>query len=144
VNYVEELLGVSFVLLQAKIRRVVNAAERFSLTRGDIFNIGGDNYKGTKKSIIRLIWEVANYYTHHNDWSRKVWEDKKPGKEKIKALEQSRKTRRIIEKVGIERSSAGMRTAYKFFEIEWASDCTPLANKVQKWANAVYEKCANP
>jgi hypothetical protein len=35
-----------------------------------------------------------------------------------------------------------MRTAYDFFGIDWASDCTPLADKVQEWAKAVYDKCA--
>ena len=90
-----------------------------------------------------LIWAVGNYYKHCDEWDREVWEDN-TGEHESNALRQSRNTRRIVEKVGIEHlSTANMRTAYDFFEIDWASDCTPLADKVQEWANAVYEKCAN-
>jgi hypothetical protein len=95
---------------------------------------------------VELIWAVGNYYKHCDEWDGEVWEDNKAGEHESNALRQSRNTRRIIEKVGIQRSSTAgnMRTAYDFFEIDWASDCTPLADKVQEWANAVYQKCANP
>jgi hypothetical protein len=56
------------------------------------------------------------------------------------------RTRKIVQKVGISRSSTAgnMRTAYEFFGIDWESDCTSLADKVQEWAKAVYDKCTNP
>jgi hypothetical protein len=142
VNYIDELLGLSFVLLQAKIRRVSEAAS--PLTPSEARALGG-SYKNTGESLIELIWAVGNYYKHRDEWRKKVWEDKTAGEQQSSSLKQSRKTRRIIEKkVGIERYSTGMLTAYNFFEIEWASDCTPLAAKVQEWANAVSEKCGNP
>jgi len=144
VNYIEELLGLSFVLLQAKIRRVSEAAKASPLALSDACSLGGP-FKNTGKSLAELIWAVGNYYKHCDEWDREVWEDKKAGEQERNTLRQSRNTRRIIEKVGIQRSSTGnMRTAYDFFEIDWASDCTPLADKVQQWANGVYEKCANP
>jgi len=152
VNYIEELLGLSFVLLQAKIRRVGKAAAGVSkaaakaspLAPSNVRALGGP-YKDTGKSLAELIWAVGNYYKHCDEWNREVWEDKKADEQKNDSLKQSRNTRRIIEEVGIKRRSTGnMRTAYDFFEIDWASDCTPLAAKVQEWANAVYEKCANP
>jgi hypothetical protein len=144
VNYIEELLGLTFVLLQAKIRRVSESAKGSPLALSDARALGGP-YKDIGKGLVELIWEVANYYKHRDEWDREVWEDNKVGEHESNALRQSRNTRRIIEKVRIERSSSGnMRTAYNFFEIDWALDCTPLADKVQEWANAVYEKCVNP
>jgi hypothetical protein len=144
VNYIEELLGLSFVLLQAKIRRVSEAAKASPLALSDARAIG-DPYKSTGKSLVELIRAVSNYYKHRDEWDAELWENKKAGEDERNQLRQSRNTRRIVKKAGIERSSNGnMRTAYEFFEIDWASDCTPLADKVQKWANAVYEKCTNP
>jgi hypothetical protein len=144
VDYIEELLGLSFVLLQVKILRVSEAAEGFPLGLANARALG-DHYKDTGRSLVELIWAVANYYKHRDEWDADVWEDKKKGEQESKALRRSRHTRRAVEKIGIERSSTGnMRTAYNFFEIDWASDCTPLADKVQKWATAVYQKCNNP
>ena len=92
-----------------------------------------------------LVWEVANYYKHCDDWSSEVWdEDQKPEGAK---LSNSERTCRIVKKVGICRSLSSignMRAAYDFFEIDWASDCAPLADQVQEWAKAVYDKCATP
>ena len=247
VNYIEELLGLSFVLLQAKIRRVGEAAAKASLLarfanfdktqlpsvdqakakakqtqrgqqpeikircawqltktgeqfaqaiedrglilvyvsreeaakpinrqnralkegfavvdrRGNVYQVDqgttgdasnaralGGPYKDTGKSLAELIWAVGNYYKHCDEWDREVWEDKKAGEQESKALRQSRHTRRIIEKVRIKRcthvAARAMRTAYDFFEIDWASNCAPLANKVQKWAMQFTRKCANP
>jgi hypothetical protein len=141
--YIEELLGLSFALLQAKIRRVSNSSER-CLKVIDSRQIGSP-YKETGHSLICLIWEVANYYKHSDEWSRDVWEDKKKGETESRQLKRARRTRTIVEKVGIKYSSDhNMRTAYGFFEVDWSSDCTPLADKVQEWAKAVYAKCANP
>ena len=139
VNYMEELLGLSFVLLQAKIRRVSEAASPLTPPQARAL---GCSYKNTGNTLMELIWAVGNYYKHRDAWRKKVWEEKTAGEQESKPLRQSRNTRRIIEKVGIERYSTGMLTAYSFFEIDWASDCAPLADKVQEWANAVYEKCA--
>jgi hypothetical protein len=144
-NYIKELLGLSFLLLQAKIRRVSEAAAKaYPLTPFSARALEGP-YKCTGKSRVELIWAVSNYYKHRDEWDTKVWKDKMAGEQEDTKLRDSRKTRRIIEKVGIKRrSTCNMRTAYNFFKVDWASDCTPLADMVQEWATAVYEKCANP
>lgn len=142
VFYVEELLGLSFVVLQAKIRRVSESAQVAPLRLSNACKLGAD-YKGTGKTLIELVWSIGNYYKHCDEWDSKVWEGKKAGEQESRQLRLSRNTRRIVEKVGIKRSSTGnMRTAYDFFEIDWASDCAPLAERVQDWANAVYQNCA--
>jgi hypothetical protein len=140
-SYTDELLGISFVLLQTKIRRVSELARDFKISPTEINILGhGDNYKCTDESLIRLVWEVANYYKHSDDWSREVWEEKPDGAK----LNKSERTCKIVQKVGIDRSftARNVTTAYEFFGIDWASDCTPLANKVQEWAKAVYDKCS--
>jgi hypothetical protein len=108
----------------------------------DINDLGGSNYKCTEENLIQLVWAVANYCKHCDEWSSEVWEDKPRGEK----LSNSERTRKIVQKVGISRSSTAgnMRTAYEFFGIDWESDCTPLADKVQEWAKAVYDKCTNP
>jgi hypothetical protein len=151
--YIEELLGLSFVLLQAKISRVEEAATKWPLALEDVRDLGGP-YKGTGKSLVSLIWAIANYYKHNDTWGSEEWSDevldpKMFSKEVRSKIELARKTRRIVgEKKGLGfvrgLSAGNMRTAYEFFAVDWTSDCTPLADKVQEWAKAVYEKCANP
>jgi hypothetical protein len=145
INYIEELLGLSFVLLQAKIRRVSEAAAKASPLKPSDARALGRPYKNTGKSLAELIWAVGNYYKHRDEWDREVWKVKKADEQENNTLRQSRKTRSIIEQLGVERRSAcNMRKAYDFFDIDWASNCTPLASRVQEWATAVYEKCAKP
>jgi hypothetical protein len=148
-HYVEELLGLSFVLLQAKIRRVDQAAKAQPLGYSDARAFGSP-YKDTNRSLVSLIWAVANYYKHQNEWGAEEWSDEtldpKTFSHTVRnQIERARQTRKIVQKVGICRSSSGnMRTAYEYFGIDWASDCTPLADKMQDWAKSVYHKCANP
>jgi hypothetical protein len=65
-HYVDELLGLSFVLLQAKIRRVEEAAKANPLGFLDA-RAFGSTYKDTNESLVSLIWAVANYYKHHDE-----------------------------------------------------------------------------
>jgi hypothetical protein len=71
VMYIEELLGTSFVLLQTKIRRVRELAKSplISPIDTDIFDLDTNNYKGTESSFISLVWAMANYYKHCDEWS---------------------------------------------------------------------------
>lgn len=146
--YIEELLGLSFVLLQAKITRVEEAATKWPLALKDVRDLGG-LYKSTSKSLVSLICAIANYYKHNDTWGSEEWSDEAlgPKLESFRSkIELARKTRRIVGELGFVRglSAGNMRTAYAFFDVDWTSDCTPLADKVQEGAKAVYEKCANP
>lgn len=136
VTYIEELIGTALVALQTRIRRVREATNDFNVRPMEI----GDEFAGTGRTLISLIWHVANYYKHRDEWSDEVWDDT-PSKEK--AVEKSRHTRRIVQVTGIEKSSTGnLRTASEFFGIYPYSNCGQLAEKVQDWAEAVYAECA--
>jgi hypothetical protein len=68
-DYIEELIGASFLVLQTKIRRVTNTAERLrsyllenkinvpELQRADAIKIGG-RYKRKRASLVELVWDV--------------------------------------------------------------------------------------
>lgn len=151
-EYLEELVGASFLVLQAKIRRVDKAAERLvifmkeqygltvnGLDHQSIFALGG-NYRKTECSRIELIWAIGNYYKHRDEWNAEVWENRPTGAQGRDPHRQSRCTRQTVEKVGIVQFSTGnMRQAYEFFRIEPYSKCEKLAEKVQAWANKVYQ-----
>jgi hypothetical protein len=147
-EYLEELIGASFLVLQAKIRRVFASAEVLrthmlerrnmdlpSLSRGNLMKLGGP-YNGTRLSLVQLIWNVGNYYKHRDEWLGEVWEDD-PEREKGRMV-QFRDTRRGAEPAGITFGSTGnLRTAYEFFGVHPYSKCAGLAENVQAWAKDV-------
>jgi hypothetical protein len=151
-DYLEEIVGASFLVLQAKIRRVAKAAERLvtfmkeqhgltvdGLDRQSIYALGG-NYRKTGHSRIELIWAVGNYYKHRDEWDAEVWKNLSTGAQGRGPHGQSRSTRQTVEKVGIVRFSTGnMRRAYEFFRIKPYSKCEKLAEKIQVWAKKVYQ-----
>jgi hypothetical protein len=140
-NYIEDLIGASLVLLQAKISRVVScalavrqAATEFELDLPEfdgqvkILALGG-TYQDTGSSVVELVWHLGNYYKHRDQWSRDTWE------------QPERKTEKTIEgiaKVGIGQHG-DLRTAFEFFGLDThIPDCVPLAKEVQEWAERVY------
>ncbi len=152
-DYLEEVIGASFLVLQAKIRRVAVAAERLAtflreqhgltvkgLDQQSVFSLGGSCRK-TGSSRIQLIWAVGNYYKHRDEWDAEVWKNRPTGTQGRDPHRQSRGTRQTVEKVGIVQFSTGnMRSAYEFFGIEPYSKCEKLAEKVQVWAKKVYQR----
>jgi hypothetical protein len=147
-DYLEELIGASFIVLQAKIRRVVSAAislhdhllaQQIDLSDLSVRNVRklGGRYKRKNASLIELIWDVGNFYKHRDEWPHDVWRDK-AGNEN-RRLDGSRRTRKSVERVGITFGSTGnMRTAYTFFDIDPFSKCERLAEQVQEWAVQVH------
>lgn len=147
-DYIEEIIGASFLVLQAKIRRVTHAAERLrsyllahqidiaDLQRAKAIKIGG-RYKRKKASLIELVWDIGNYYKHRDEWPVEVW---RATKTKDRQVTLARKTRKSVERVGITMSSTGnMRKAYEFFGLDPYSKCEQLAEQVQDWAKRVYD-----
>jgi hypothetical protein len=134
--YIEELIGIALVALQTKIRRVREAAKDFII---DPMKMGGA-FLTSGNTLTELIWHIANYYKHRDEWSDEVWEDTPTAD---RGVELARRTRRIAQQVGIQKSSTGnLRTASEFFGIYPYSNCGQLAEKVQAWAEAVYAECA--
>jgi hypothetical protein len=149
-EYLEELIGASFLVLQAKIRRVSLAATRLQkfalaqygitipdLDREYVIRLEG-RYKRRQASLVELVWDVGNYYKHHDEWPHDVWR-RETGTAKDRQWKQARKTRRSVERIGITSGSTGnMRTAYEYFDIDPYSGCEHLAQKIQAWASQVY------
>ncbi|HEY2484799.1 MAG TPA: hypothetical protein VGI36_06600, partial [Candidatus Binataceae bacterium] len=138
-DYVEGLIGASFVLLQAKIRRVVSwaIAMREALTRfgldltefdgqAKVLRLGGD-YKDTGYSLVELVWHLGNFYKHRDQWSKETWD---------KPDNRTEKTIRAIAKVGIGQHEK-LRDAMIFFGLDASSRCGDLAEQVQNWAACV-------
>lgn len=152
-DYLEEIIGASFLLLQAKIRRVCSATERlrkFAKSQYNI-NLGGLDqkrimslegpFKGNRSSLVEVVWAVGNYYKHRDEWSPDVWRNKKVNEKEENWLRQARATRREVEGIGIVQFSTGnMRTAYEYFGVDPYSKCERLAQKVHAWSRRVYKE----
>jgi hypothetical protein len=152
-EYLEEIIGASFLVLQAKIRRVCSATERlrkFAQTQHSI-ELGGldgtrirkltGRYKTSGPSLIELVWAVGNYYKHRDEWDHSVWRSKKANEAEPNWLRQARGTRKMAKRVGIvEFSTGNMRTAYEYFGIDPYSKCEQLAKEVQQWSERVYHE----
>lgn len=150
-EYLEEVIGASFLVLQAKIRRVTGAAIRLRkgvqtrhgvdipefASAASVRALGG-RFKGKRASLVELLWDVGNYHKHRDEWPWEVWRNTRPGQRDDNKL--ARATRRSVQRVGIVQFSTGnMRTAYEFFGVDPYSSCAKLAQSVQNWAELVYK-----
>jgi hypothetical protein len=150
-DYIEEIIGASFLVLQAKIRRVTSSALalREAVLAWDKIDIPelanpasirglGGRFKRKNASLVQLVWDVGNYYKHRDEWPPAVWQENRAKKKD--RYERDRHTRRNVEKLGIVYASTGnMRTAYEFFGIDPYSKCEQLAEQVQAWAIQVHK-----
>ncbi len=149
-DYLEDLIGTIFLMLQTKIRRVGEAAMVVSdaLERGygaaakkwakpPVVRAEGGAYNGTPHSLVELVWAVGNYFKHRDEWSSDVWT---PPATITKGLKQSIATRTVVQSVGVVESSTGnMRTALEFFGVDPYSSCGKLAQDVQAWADTLLD-----
>ena len=148
VGYIEELIGSAFLLLQTKIRRVIEVAKSLEAAlRGagrdqtaelasdhDIRAVQG-NFGATTKSLVALIWAVANYYKHRDEWPVEAWRDRRPDEAIDRRFERDRRTRRTVQLLGVERAGNGnMRRCLEFLGVHPYSDCSKLGQQVQSWA----------
>jgi hypothetical protein len=146
-EYIEEIIGASFLVLQTKIRRVTGAAldlHQAMLARHNINIVELANpasirriagrYKRKRASLVELAWDVGNYYKHRDEWPAVLWR----GQRGVRRESQARRTRRSVQRLGIVQFSTGnLRRAYEFFDIVPYSNCVELANRVQDWANMI-------
>jgi len=151
-DYLEKLIGVSFIVLQSKIRRVASSAASFDKRLKKFFDLSiagfetqsavralGDTYKGTGSTLVQQIWDTANYFKHRDEWPSEVWEEDNDRKGEANQIMNSRNTRKSVARIGIEKSSTGnMRTAYEFMGAVPYSNCECLVERVQEWADLVY------
>jgi hypothetical protein len=124
---IEEAIGVTFVILQTKIRRVVEAAAGSFPKQCPTDILGTHDDK--PHSLIKLIWELANYYKAQR---RMV---------SIRlafATGKGVNTRKVVETVGVKMATANLRTALKNLGISRYSECKQLATHVQRWAEQIF------
>ena len=154
-EYLEELIGVSFIVLQTKIRRVASRAVSFNrrLKKSFKLNIAGfenqstvralgNTYKCTGSTVVQLIWDIGNYFKHRDEWPAAVWDDNPITTDDThlkREIENGRSTRKSVAMAGIERTgNANLRTAYEFLGVVPYSNCECLVERVQGWADLVY------
>ena len=149
VDYIEDLIGISFVVLQTKIRRVSSRAVSlneelvaFGLNTIASFETQrtalalGDKYGDTGATLVELAWDIGNYFKHRDEWPPEVWDEEVEGEKN--PIKNTRKTRKSVERVGIVwNSTHNMRTACEFLGVTPYSSCAKLAEAVQHWANDV-------
>lgn len=143
-EYLEEMVGAAFLILQSKIRRVTKAAIDLSREMMETYQIAlpaladdrsvktlCGSYKSTERSLIEFVWAFGNYFKHRDEWAFEVWEPDAKG--------QSATTRLAVEIAGVVQFSTGnMRRGFEFLDVEPYSSCGKLAAAVQDWARAVY------
>jgi hypothetical protein len=124
---IEELIGVAFLVLQMKITRVKTAACRL-FAKDDCDKLLGlcGNHAPYKYSLIKLIWEVANYYKHREGWPNARHKAHKA-------------TREVATELGLLTSQRGnMAMAFEKLGITGPySGCRSLAFHVQDWGEQV-------
>ncbi len=122
IENIEELIGVSFLILQIKISRVKSAASWAFKDDLEIFNVCG-MYGSHEYSMIEFIWEIANYYKHRDEVSGS----------------RGKKRRVVIDSLGLVAGSTGnLRTALEKLGVSPYSNCEKIALHVQCWAEHVF------
>jgi hypothetical protein len=87
IEFVEGLLGAAYVVCQTQINAVVQATLRvpdraITFPNGDAPDVRAlDPQFNGKYSKIELLWALANYYKHKDQWTRSTW-DNPPAQQK--------------------------------------------------------------
>ena len=147
-EYIEELIGSAFLLMQTKIRRVTETVKKLeaALTAGggantpDFTDDGtikalGRDFKHSGKSLVAIVWAFGNYYKHRDEWPSKVWSIVSTN-----ACKHSVRTRETVQLAGVVQYGTGnMRAGFDFLDVNPYSDCIKLGEHVQKWVDTVYQ-----
>lgn len=153
-EFIEDLIGSSFIVLQTKIRRVSSTVNELSETmykqhkidlesiKNPYRNIGKMVRSGNEIRFADAVWNIANYFKHRDEWKIEWWPSFAEGNDrKSSAKGNVAKTIKAVTSMGIAPLSTGnMFTAYRFFDINDCRDCLKLANGVQEWADTVYDE----
>jgi len=158
-EFLEDVIGSIFIILQTKIRRVAALAKDlgecikdqkgvdipFLLKDKDIKLIGKP-YANTDMTFCYCVWEAANYYKHRDEWSDETWYSDDELFEKYGSMKnvpynvkKSRITRQNVEKLGVRNYSTGnMRNMYKAMGVSDYEDCKILIDEITIWSKEVY------
>jgi hypothetical protein len=137
IEFVEGLLGAAYVVCQTQINAVVQAAQRVP-ERVITFPGGepevralGPQFDG-KYSKIELLWALANYYKHHDEWTRDTWDNPKPREER---------TIIVIRAAGLSFGSTGnlRRGAEALGNGSYSEDMELFGRIIRVWSTNVQE-----
>lgn len=168
-EYVEDLIGSSFIILQTKLRRVKTEARKLAKSMNEdhgieiprlvdaVQSMGRTVLKTPKTSFAGAVWATANYFKHRDEWDLRWWpitstwseaETDLAGenpptvrRDRDKDKERAMPTIRIMEAMGLAPLSTGnMIASYKFFGVNDLRDCVVLAEDIQSWAESVLQE----
>jgi len=145
-DVVEDLLGAAFIVCQVKITAVLTAALRFRavcLECGKAFASFGEEPTSvlkfgvvkdddSKVGAVELIWALANYFKHRDEWQG-PWE---------KMQGHPRRTIKTIEKAGLSSGcSANLRIGSEVLGNSSYKDLIVFATLVDSWAAKILQAC---
>jgi hypothetical protein len=141
IEIIEGLLGTAYVVCQTQITAITQAALRCraqAIIDGFTFTaFGSQGYDvrrigprfDSKSSKIELLWALANYFKHRDEWSPDSWADPQG---------QQRRTIPVIIAAGLEpRSNGNLRSGAKALGHSDYVDMSVLQTLIREWADQV-------
>ena len=109
---IEELAGVGFTLAQVYISQVISSTESLcqiaGIERPKPLMIRQSNSRRVGSSQftqIEVIWDVANYYKHKDEWQGKSWRHIERSQSRVD--KQRAKTIQVLRAIGCEEHCTG-------------------------------------
>jgi hypothetical protein len=132
---IEELIGAVLLMLQARIRRVKRSSKKAGIKDDLVLKDSANKHESHAFSLVEIVWDLANYYKHRDDWNSAVWDDE--GKTSKLSVE----TRKSVERVGVERGgTANLRTALERLSTSHYSQSAQSLNEgIQSWAKRMLQ-----
>jgi hypothetical protein len=131
---VEGLLGAAYVVCQTQINAVMQIALRvpdraITFPGGDKEVRALDPQFDGEFSKIELLWALANYYKHQDEWTRDTWDDPKP---------HQKRTVLVIKAAGLSFGSSGnLRTGAEALGNASYNDTGVFSQIIRVWSTNV-------
>jgi hypothetical protein len=132
---IEELIGAVLLMLQARIRRVKRSSKKAGIKDDLVLKDSANKHESHAFSLVEIVWDLANYYKHRDDWNSAVWDDEE------KANKFSVKTRKSVKRVGVVRGgTANLRTALESLSTsDYSQSAQSLNEGIQSWAKRMLQ-----
>jgi hypothetical protein len=144
IEIIEGLLGAAYVVCQTRVTAIAQAALHCRariIADGLAFTSFGDkDYEVRRRgprfngqfSQIELLWALANYFKHRDEWPSDVWSNPQG---------LARHTVAVLLPAGLQPCSNGnLRTGAEALGMPEYADTTVLENTIRKWADEVREE----
>jgi len=132
-EFKEELLGAAFVVCQAYLAGVVNAALRMKKglnAKHEVLQLG-EKYGRGPYTKVQVIDAFANYYKHRDDWSSGPWNELKG--------QQARTAESIRSAHAKEGSPLNLETGMRSLGVNDLHTLVPLHSMLMEWSVSVAE-----